>query len=185
MSKNALRKLIRERELPEDEERLNEELYEGSDHTAVLLSVSQLQHALEHYVTGAFAVRDEDELEALTEPGGLLSSFHLLIQLGYALGLIDRDEREHLNRVRAIRNVFAHAMRPVGFHMKVIADEANKLPLSKEFTDEYPTCTARERFVFSTWQMGTELFRRSALRLKAELDRLKAEGDRLNEMLLK
>ena len=74
-------------------------------------------------------------------------------------------------------------MRPVGFHMAVIADEANKLPLTKEFTDEYPECTARERFVFSTFQMGTELFRRTAIHFEAEIEQLKAQHIRKNVML--
>lgn len=175
MSKKALHKLIRERELPEDGEQITNELYEGADHTAVLLSVAQLQHELEQYVTSTFKVTDGAELEALYQPGGLLSSFHLLIQLSFALGLIDKDEREHLNRIRAIRNVFAHAMRPVGFHMEAIADEAGKLPLTKEFTNEYPICSARERFIFSTWQMGTEMIRRTSLRYETELRHLKTE----------
>jgi hypothetical protein len=45
MSKNALRKLIRKRNLPEDEERIREQLFNSSVHTVVLLSVSQLQRA--------------------------------------------------------------------------------------------------------------------------------------------
>ena len=63
--------------------------------------------------------------------------------------------------------------------MDIIADEANMLPLSKEFTDEYPVCSARERFVFSCWQMGTELFRRSGERLKVEISKHKTEISKL------
>jgi DNA-binding MltR family transcriptional regulator len=154
------------------------ELYEGSDHTAVLLSVSQLQNALERYVVETFAVRDEDELEQLTQPGGLLASFNSVIQLAYVLGLINKVEREHLDRIRAIRNVFAHAMRPIGFHMDIIAKEANKLPLRKDFTDKYPECTARERFVFFALQMDTEFRRRTTLSLQARLQTLMDESIR-------
>jgi hypothetical protein len=184
-SKNALRKLIRERELPEDEECVIAELGEGSDHTAVLLSVSQLHNELERYVVGTLAVKDEKELEGLTEPGGLLASFHLVIQLAYVLGLIDKIEREHLDRIRAIRNVFAHAMRPVGFHVNVIAKEANKLPLRKDFADEYPQCSPRERFVFSTMQLGTEFIHRSTLHLKEKNERLERSiNDSIRNKLL-
>ncbi|HZV21346.1 MAG TPA: hypothetical protein VE986_07355 [Hyphomicrobiales bacterium] len=183
MSK-ALKKLIRERELPEDEERVVAELYEGSDHTAVLLSVSQLHRELERYVVGTLGVKDEKELEGLTQPGNLLSSFNLVIQLAHVLGLIDKVEREHLDRIRAIRNVFAHAMRPVGFHMDVIAEEANKLPLRQDFVDEYPQCSPRERFVYSTMQMGTEFIRRSGQYLRAQLQRSLDEGV-VNKLLLK
>lgn len=186
MSNNALRKLIRQRELPEDGDRLTDELYNGSDHTAVLLCVSQLQNALEQYIVATFAIQDEKALEPLFEPGGVLSSFHLITQLAYVLGLIDTKERGHLDRIRAIRNVFAHAMRPVGFHIKEIATEANKLPLSTKFSDEYPMCTPRERFVFSTWEMGTEYFRRTAIRfeMKNEIlaSRLKTLERRVKEV---
>ena len=170
MSKKTLRKLIRQRDLPEDEERLNSELYEGSDHTAVLLSVSQLQSALEGFVVDALAVKGEAEVEPLFEPGGLLASFHLVIQQAYVLGLISKTEREDLDRIKSVRNVFAHAMRPVGFHMDIIADEAKKLPLTKEFTDEYPECTPRERFVFCTLQLGTEFTKRSVRRTKSRIE---------------
>jgi hypothetical protein len=187
MSKKALRKLIRERELPEDEERVVAELYEGSDHTAVLLSVSQVHNALERYVVGTLVVKDEKELEGLTQPGNLLASFNLVIQLAYVLGLIDKVEREHLDRIRGIRNVFAHSMRPVGFHMDIIAEEANRLPLREGFADEYEQCSPRERFVFSTMQMGTEFIRRNALHLEAKNERLQRSLDEsvTNKFLLK
>ena len=69
--------------------------------------------------------------------------------------------------------------------MAAIAEEAKLLPLKKEFTDEYPVCSPREQFVFSTWQMGNELFRRSAEHFERRVEWLEKRNAELEQLMLK
>lgn len=61
------------------------------------------------------------------DKGAPLSSFSAKIAVAHALGIFDDEYRDQLDRFRAIRNTFAHAIRPFDFNEPTIATECLKL----------------------------------------------------------
>ena len=57
--------------------------------------------------------------------GGAVQGFHGKILLGHALGLYNTAFYEDLDRIRAIRNVFAHARIPLKLHSKSLKEACN------------------------------------------------------------
>ena len=77
-----------------------------------------------------------------------LQSFSAKIILAHALGIVDDQFKSQLDKFRAIRNVFAHAVKLVDFDDPVVAAECNKLNPQLLMRDEYEpeSDTPRERF---------------------------------------
>jgi hypothetical protein len=61
------------------------------------------------------------------EQGAPLGTFSAKIATGFALGIINSELRSQLDRIRHIRNAFAHAMLVVSFDEPMIAQACNKL----------------------------------------------------------
>jgi len=62
-----------------------------------------------------FVVLTETELGGLFDRDGPLSSFSGQIKVGYAMGIYDAAIRRDLDRMREIRNTFAHSIHPLKF----------------------------------------------------------------------
>lgn len=127
MAKKGLRELSRERATGEELNLLLEEIPKATDRHAVILLCSLLQSYLCVMIIRHLKNDDVDTLEELYEHGGPLSSFYSQIHLAYALGLFDKKIKRDLNTVRTIRNVFAHAAKPVSFKTDRILAEVAKL----------------------------------------------------------
>jgi hypothetical protein len=56
-----------------------------------------------------------------------LSTFYGRIMVGHAIGIYGMMVREELDVIRRVRNVFAHAMRPLSFSHPFIAKEVRSL----------------------------------------------------------
>jgi hypothetical protein len=93
-----------------------------------------------------------------------LQSFSAKIILAHALGIIDDQFKSQLDKFRAIRNAFAHAVKLVDFDDPIVAAECNKLNPQLLMRDEYQpeTDSPRERFTAVGTFIGlhlTEYFR--------------------------
>jgi hypothetical protein len=98
----------------------------GDDRSVVLVSVSLLEQLLEDLIlTKCLKVFDTSpERERLLGGGndGTGLGFYGKIILGHALGLYGPEVRQDLDRLRHIRNTFAHSKIELTFNSKPIAD---------------------------------------------------------------
>ena len=113
----------------ESQEPVYLELGGESDRAVAVLTAAFLDHQLESLLRRFF--RQVRETDSLFEPMQPLASFSARIKLAYVLGLIDRQSQRELNRVRKIRNLFAHDRRPLSFADSKIANACSAL----EFPD--------------------------------------------------
>jgi hypothetical protein len=69
---------------------------------------------------------ESDEL--FFEQNSPLRMFHSRTELSYAVRVIKKDEKRTIDILRRIRNVFAHALRPITFGHPLVIKECDKLP---------------------------------------------------------
>lgn len=128
MAKNALLKALRnliERlpDAPQDSSYLFDELAQANDHSCVLLAAEALSEALKRAMLRRF--RDNlsrDDRDDLFDFRGPLGTFSSRIQIGYAMSIFGPKTLGDLERVRELRNVFAHSKMGLSFQTKEVAD---------------------------------------------------------------
>jgi hypothetical protein len=98
-----------------------------SDRGAALIMATALQTSLKGLVRIKLVHLTETENEGLFGRDAPLSTFSALIRIAYAFGLIDAEIRRDLDRIREIRNVFAHAFVPVTFETPEIVHACDGL----------------------------------------------------------
>jgi hypothetical protein len=87
----------------------------GSDREAAILATSMIDRALEFALIEKFVELTEAQKEAIFEGMGPLSSFSAKIKLAHALGVAGDQAKSDLERIRKIRNAFAHSFAPITF----------------------------------------------------------------------
>ncbi len=95
--------------------------------TAAILGAALVEHELELHLIEKLKRKDPETIELLTDQGGPMGTFSAKITLAYALGVIDETDMAHLNIIRHIRNVFAHARKLVFFDHELIGRELRKI----------------------------------------------------------
>lgn len=100
-----------------------------SDQAVVLFSCAFLDRALERAILTRMRKLKSKYHRQLFLGTGPLSSFWAKIRLAYSLALFGPETYEELDKLREIRNVFAHAAHPVKFGTKRIATHCKKLRL--------------------------------------------------------
>jgi hypothetical protein len=119
--------------------------------SATLVLSSLVDAYLELAIRSCFVPLNETQVGIIfryaTAP---LSSFSSKISIGHALGIFNKDFEKQLNKLRDIRNAFAHSIIPIDFTNETIAKECNKLdvgslvaPQGFEFVDIDDTPKAR------------------------------------------
>lgn len=88
-----------------------------------IVGAAMLEFALERILRAKFKRNDDTSWERLVGPEGGLNAFASKINLGYAFAVYDDSTRAALMSVKTIRNVFAHAKKPVDFNHERIAAE--------------------------------------------------------------
>jgi DNA-binding MltR family transcriptional regulator len=132
--KDTLYSLARERNSsPEDKQAYFAELGGESDRSCALIASSYVEHALVDLIRTSLIYLSEAEVDALFfARDATLGTFSKQIDIAYALGLIMPQQRTDLDRIRKIRNTFAHAIKSVRFADALLAAEISKL---SKFTD--------------------------------------------------
>lgn len=134
------------------------EMHNGSDRVAAILGSALVENELMHLLETRFW--DENDRNALFQSKGApLQTFASRILIAKALGLVSAEMADELNRVRSIRNAFAHALLSIDFaHPEVAAycealrpRKANMLSWEGEDDRELPP--ARVRFEKSCWHL--------------------------------
>ncbi|MHA6724259.1 hypothetical protein [Sphingomonas sp. RS2018] len=102
-------------------------LHKENDRTAAIVGASMVESALEGLMTSALKSRSTDIAEKLFENRGPLSDFHSKIVVAQAFAIITDRMADDLQRIRKIRNCFAHARLLIDFENPLIAREVAEL----------------------------------------------------------
>ena len=158
--KPSLHTLSREDLTPEDMKAFSAEMLGVSDRACALICGSVLDSALTKALTIKLIDLSEPERkEIFIDRNAVLGRFSNKIIMAYALGLITKEQRLVLDRLRTIRNAFAHAMRPITFKDHLVSLECKKLPktyLAKTNEDE-KIGPERSHYIVSSMKIIAEI----------------------------
>ncbi|MEO1207769.1 MAG: MltR family transcriptional regulator [Pseudomonadota bacterium] len=108
------------------------ELTTGSDRAAAIIASTTLDNDLADLLDHILVIdNNKQRNELLTDFRSPLGSFSARIKIIYAIGIISREYVTGLENVRQIRNVFAHARKPITFETDAIKEICLKLPKTK------------------------------------------------------
>jgi DNA-binding MltR family transcriptional regulator len=129
------------RELPTIEEfnQIDRDVVTAHDRAVAILLVAQVERFLELALVSHLFMQDEDTVDLLVSRDGPLSSFYSKILLAYAMGFIALIEKDDLDRLRQIRDAFAHTVRPISFETVEIATLIDALRSSQGHSPHEPT----------------------------------------------
>lgn len=114
-------------------ELLTKEFEESSDRSVAIVSAAFLDEVLKRLLINFFLDNDDHDKRIFTG-NGFLSTFSAKINLSYRLGLISKHEYELINKIRDIRNTFAHQLSDISFKTQSITDKCKNLRLEKNLT---------------------------------------------------
>jgi len=120
----------------------SQELQAETDRGLATASSAILENLLGRLIEG-FLVDDTRASEKLlSDAYSPLSSFSARIAAAYSLGLISKDERDDLNLIREIRNVFTHQTNSPSFSDDRIEAKVQRLKTYKLITKEIVSSTS-------------------------------------------
>lgn len=166
----SITRLIRQRPTEQDYATLDREVQHAHPRSAAILLSSEVELYLEFAILTRFPRNDTKTVKLLVDRDGPLSGFYAKIHLAYAMGIIDDDTCHDLNIIRRVRNVFAHAPRPIIFATQEVSREISRIKCTADRTYEArrPLVNAlagltdepvRERFIESCRELGLALLR--------------------------
>ena len=115
----------------DDEAKAIRELHSLSDRAAAIVGGALLEVRIETYLK--MLLRDHRKNASssihgdMFRPSGALGAFSSKINLAYMLGLISADAWADIDRIRAIRNDFAHDLKISDFRSPSIAERCRKI----------------------------------------------------------
>jgi DNA-binding MltR family transcriptional regulator len=118
----------------------------AADRMVAITAAAFLDHALQRAICTHFPLSSPDKsLKELFGDRGPLGNTSAKIIMAHSLDIINTEEREDLDTIRAIRNSFAHSLVPIGFDLNEVKAlcETLRLPYNME---QNITPTPRERF---------------------------------------
>lgn len=98
------------------------ELTSQTDRGAALVAAAFLDDSLAAMLRASF-VAEPTQVEKLLGPDRPISTFSARINLAYCMAKITKDVRDDLNKIREIRNTFAHHHQPLTFESQPIRDQ--------------------------------------------------------------
>lgn len=109
---------------------LGEEINKQRDRGAAIIAFAVLEDHLVALIKSKL-IRDSTIEKKVFRGYGPLGSFSARIDIGFLLGLYDKDLHRELHCIRKIRNEFAHDLSPLTFKSKKIRDLCRLLELPK------------------------------------------------------
>jgi DNA-binding MltR family transcriptional regulator len=122
-NKSALRRLSKRFPPPPELKALIENLKEEPDGVAATIGAAIIESAVERVLIRHLKSQGTETISLLFENRGPLSDFHSKIVVGAAFGLLPESVVDDLQRIRVIRNTFAHARMKLTFNTKEIVRE--------------------------------------------------------------
>jgi len=108
-----------------------ENIYDQPDRSAAIVGSAIIEALLENIIIKQLRCKDPGLIGQLFNNRGPLSDFHSKILVATAIGMITPQVGDELHRIKAIRNVFAHAKADVTFETPEIAAEIDEFMLYK------------------------------------------------------
>lgn len=143
--KRTLRTLSSEVPAPETVEQVLLHLHGRQDREAAIVGASLVESALQERLLRSFDSAAGGLEQCLFEDRGPLSDFNSKILVAQAFAVIPDRLAEDMQRIRKIRNCFAHARIDVGFDEPLIAKEVLELAAAmavqssmEKYPDSYP-----------------------------------------------
>jgi len=127
MARETLRTLTSKVPEPDEADRIMVGLHQQNDRAAAIVGASLVESTLQELIGSAMLNNALDLPEKLFENRGPLSDFNSKILIAQAFGLISDRMASDLQRIRKVRNCFAHARVHVDFETPVVACEVAKL----------------------------------------------------------
>jgi hypothetical protein len=132
-------------------EELMQKLEGMDDRAAALILSAIIDNLLEYAIISRFVRLTKTKRDRIfRNPTAPLTSMSAKTTIAHAMGICGDEPRAQLDRIRSIRNTFAHAMLSVSFDDPTIAAECRKLdPQRLLDRGNYRTTndTPRERFI--------------------------------------
>jgi DNA-binding MltR family transcriptional regulator len=148
-SSAALKKLSRQKL---DLDRLPAVLHEinsGTDRVVAIVYSALVDDAIRGVVRARMQHLTPTEEAKLFEGTGPLSTFSARTMIAYAMSIIDKDERDDLDRIREIRNAFAHDFVSLSFEQKEVADVCRLLKAPKKWAEHFDINGTKPKFLFN------------------------------------
>jgi DNA-binding MltR family transcriptional regulator len=120
--KRKLRDLITDTPTDKQARKATRAFHKGNSLTCAIMCAAVLEGELEILLRKKFKRKDDETWMRLVGEYGPLGSFALKIIAGHAFGLYDEITLKNLNKVREVRNVFAHAKKILTFSEPEIID---------------------------------------------------------------
>jgi hypothetical protein len=140
----------------EDYERFYKELNEQSDRGAALVATAFIEHILVMVLCTRMAAVEGGVNSWFYGDKAPFSSFSAKIKIARALGILGPQTEEYLDRLRNIRNLFAHTPRPADFSTPAVAAECRKLLIADP--DFQPSLSeGRRNFTLTVYQLVSAL----------------------------
>jgi DNA-binding MltR family transcriptional regulator len=117
------------------------ELQRNTQASLVIVSMTQMDNAMSQLLRLAMPNLSGNMRERLFHNQGPFSSLYSKIEVAFAMGLIDGENRRDLQALRDIRNGFAHSTSIVHFDDPHISDRF------KKFSDYNPTVDREAMFL--------------------------------------
>lgn len=104
-----------------------ETVRELPDHALALVCAAFVERTLERVILSRLVRLTTTQHNELFVGLGPLSSLSAKIKLAYALGAIGSESVGDLNRIKDVRNQFAHSFHPISFRTRAVVAEVRKL----------------------------------------------------------
>jgi DNA-binding MltR family transcriptional regulator len=134
-NREALRKLSKKFPDRPELKKIFDGIRSLDDRSAAIMATALVEAVLERHIIKKLSVSAPDLIGALFHNRGPLSDFHSKILIATAFGVIRPDMAEDLHRMKAIRNVFAHAKISVTFNTLEIAKESSEFTIVNRISD--------------------------------------------------
>ena len=135
------RKLVVEllKNVPAEIEEFSKEMIDESDRGLALICAEDLSLKFEGLFRAQFSKNVGSQMKKVVAPlfkvGGPLSSFAYRISVAYSAGYISETLFKELERIRSIRNKFAHSTQTLRFSSPPISSIVQQLQSGKEIQD--------------------------------------------------
>lgn len=149
-----------------DTKKVFDVLNDESDLACVLIGTSYLSELLANIIEVSF-IETSISGKLLDPQGGAIGQFAIRADLGYCLGLINKNVYQDLGMVAAIRNRFAHKHIALDFSDSIVRNNCEKLKAwrilqhgeeeSAELSQKQMRVRARNQFNFSVILIGQRM----------------------------
>lgn len=129
-----VREFVQVGDAQEDFNAFLSEFQRETDRAAAVLAVAYLDAQLEDLLK-ATLIGTRAELARLVGPSGPLDTFSSRLRICAAMGLISGELASDLDRVRGIRNDFAHRLHGLSFTAQTVADRCEHFVLVRLFAE--------------------------------------------------